>query len=66
MNEDEDTSKRAIALAAATAVVVDAAVAAAQAAAEVVKITSRTLGYGGRDELAAIKIQSCFLAYLVS
>ena len=62
---NEDPNKRAIALAAATAAVVDAAVVAAQAAAEVVRMTSRTAGYGGRYELAAVKIQSCFRAYLV-
>ncbi|KAI3756452.1 hypothetical protein L1987_56272 [Smallanthus sonchifolius] len=52
------------ALAAATAAVVDAAVATAQAAAEVVRMTSRTTAYGVHEELAAIKIQSCFRAYL--
>ncbi|KAK1430590.1 hypothetical protein QVD17_13448 [Tagetes erecta] len=62
--EDEDPSNHAIALAAATAAVVDAAVATAHAAAEVVRMTTRTTGYGGREKLAAIKIQSCFRAYL--
>ncbi|KAI3681958.1 hypothetical protein L2E82_50267 [Cichorium intybus] len=62
--DNEDPNKHAIALAAATAAVVDAAVAAAQAAAEVVRITSRTTGYGAREDLAAVKIQSCFRAYL--
>nr|GEY72130.1 hypothetical protein [Tanacetum cinerariifolium]GEZ53591.1 hypothetical protein [Tanacetum cinerariifolium] len=65
VGENEDPNKQAIALVAATAAVVDAAVVAAQAAAEVVRITSRsTSGYGGREELAAIKIQSSFRAYL--
>ncbi|KAI3691763.1 hypothetical protein L6452_31565 [Arctium lappa] len=62
-NEDSN-NKRAIALAAATAAVVDAAVVTAQAAAEVVRMTSRTTGYGVRYESAAVKIQSCFRAYL--
>ncbi|CAI9291204.1 unnamed protein product [Lactuca saligna] len=62
--DNEDPNKHAIALAAATAAVVDAAVAAAQAAAEVVRITRRTTGYGVREDLAAVKIQSCFRAYL--
>lgn len=65
LSGNEDPNKQAIALAAATAAVVDAAVVAAQAAAEVVRITSRTTGYGRREELAAIKIQSSFRAYLV-
>ncbi|XP_076936095.1 protein IQ-DOMAIN 22-like [Bidens hawaiensis] len=62
-NEDEESSKRAIALAAATAAVVDAAVATAQAAAEVVRMTSM-VNYGVKEQAAAIKIQSCFRAYL--
>ncbi|XP_071730733.1 protein IQ-DOMAIN 22-like [Rutidosis leptorrhynchoides] len=64
VNQHEDPNKHAIALAAATAAVVDAAVVAAQAAAEVVRMTSRTNGYGSRRELAAIQIQSRFRAYL--
>ncbi|KVH91878.1 protein of unknown function DUF4005 [Cynara cardunculus var. scolymus] len=63
-DSNEDSNKRAIALAAATAAVVDAALVAAQAAAEVVRMTSRTTGYGVHHELAAVKIQSCFRAYL--
>ncbi|CAI9092179.1 OLC1v1027359C1 [Oldenlandia corymbosa var. corymbosa] len=73
-----DASKHAIAVAAATAAVAEAALAAAQAAAEVVRLTSagpsvsgtRTVtsaAYSTRDrrqELAAIKIQSAFRAYL--
>ncbi|KAL4565541.1 hypothetical protein LXL04_029639 [Taraxacum kok-saghyz] len=65
--DNEDPNEHAIALVAATAAVVDAAVAAAQAAAEVVRITSRscrTTAYGVREDLAAVKIQSCFRAYL--
>ncbi|KAL8238809.1 hypothetical protein R6Q59_015376 [Mikania micrantha] len=62
--KNEDSNKRAIALAAATAAVVDAAVAAAQAASEVIRMAGGTVGYGVSDELAAIKIQSCFRAYL--
>nr|XP_043627840.1 protein IQ-DOMAIN 22 [Erigeron canadensis] len=66
--ENEDPNKHAIELAAATTAVVDAAVAAAHASKEVVRMisasSSRTTGYSGRDKLAAIKIQSCFRAYL--
>ncbi|KAI3804334.1 hypothetical protein L1987_25795 [Smallanthus sonchifolius] len=63
-HEDEDSNKHAIALAAAAAAIVDAAVATAQAAAEVVRMTSRTTAYGVHEEFAAIKIQSYFRAYL--
>ncbi|KAI3828831.1 hypothetical protein L1987_02941 [Smallanthus sonchifolius] len=62
--KNEDPNKHAIALAAATAAVVDAAVVAAQAAAEVVRMTGGNIGYGARGELAAVKIQSCFRGYL--
>ncbi|XP_076905377.1 protein IQ-DOMAIN 22-like [Bidens hawaiensis] len=62
-NEDEESNKRAIALAAAHAAVVDAAVATAQAAAEVVRMTSM-VNYGVKEQVVAIKIQSCFRAYL--
>ncbi|XP_076920219.1 protein IQ-DOMAIN 23-like [Bidens hawaiensis] len=62
---EEDPNKQAIAMAAATAAVVEAAVAAAHAAAEAVRMTGGSVGYGGRRELAAVKIQSCFRAYLV-
>ncbi|KAK9059281.1 hypothetical protein SSX86_021900 [Deinandra increscens subsp. villosa] len=58
-NKNEDTTrKHAIALA--------APVATAQAVAAVVprRMSSRTTGYGVHEELAAIKIQSCFRAYL--
>ncbi|GER30377.1 IQ-domain 22 [Striga asiatica] len=74
---DEGASRHAAAVAAATAAVAEAAVAAAQAAAAVVQLTSgagascsaahvsqRAAGYGGRDEWAAVKIQSHFRAYL--
>ncbi|CAK9136800.1 unnamed protein product [Ilex paraguariensis] len=70
-----DANKHAIAVAAATAAVAEAALAAAQAAAEVVRLTSGGTGSrtasayvsGGFDrwrELAAVKIQSAFRAYL--
>ncbi|KAM0069888.1 putative IQ motif, EF-hand binding, P-loop containing nucleoside triphosphate hydrolase [Helianthus debilis subsp. tardiflorus] len=62
--KNEDPNKQAIVLAAATAAVVDAAVAAAHVAAEVVRMTGRAVSYGGRGELAAIKIQSHFRGYL--
>ncbi|XP_076945123.1 protein IQ-DOMAIN 23-like isoform X2 [Bidens hawaiensis] len=61
---NEDPIEQPIALAAATAAVVEAAVAAAHAAAEVVRMTGGSVGYGGRHEMAAVKIQSCFRAYL--
>lgn len=71
--ESLDANKHAIAVAAATAVVAEAALAAAQAAAEVVRLTSggnRTAGFAKRSlerrrEWAAVKIQSEFRAYLV-
>ncbi|KAI3703437.1 hypothetical protein L1987_73512 [Smallanthus sonchifolius] len=58
--KNEDHNKHAISLAAATAAAVDAAVAAA----EVVRMSGGNTGYGGRGELAAVKIQSCFRGYL--
>lgn len=64
----EEESKRAIAVAAATAAVAEAAVAAAQAAAAVVKLTSggrSVKGAGRKEEWAATKIQSVFRGYLV-
>lgn len=74
--EAVDANKHAIAVAAATAAVAEAALAAAHAAAEVVRLTSggsgsssrpNTAAYDrGRRELAAVKIQSAFRAYLVS
>ncbi|KAD4178363.1 hypothetical protein E3N88_26954 [Mikania micrantha] len=65
-NDSEDQMKHAIALAAATAAVVDAAVATAKAAAEVVRMTGGTTitVYGVKGELAAIKIQSYFRGYM--
>ncbi|KAE9464906.1 hypothetical protein C3L33_03190, partial [Rhododendron williamsianum] len=72
--EAVDANKHAIAVAAATAAVAEAALAAAHAAAEVVRLTSggsgsssrpNTAAYDrGRRELAAVKIQSAFRAYL--
>lgn len=68
-----DANKHAIAVAAATAAVAEAALAAAHAAAEVVRLTSGT-GPGSsvsaaqasrNRQLAAVKIQSAFRAYLV-
>lgn len=69
-----DANKHAIAVAAATAAVAEAALAAAHAAAEVVRLTSgsgsgssATAAHASRNrQLAAIKIQSAFRAYLVS
>ncbi|XP_015878074.3 protein IQ-DOMAIN 23 [Ziziphus jujuba] len=67
-----DANKHAIAVAAATAAVAEAALAAAHAAAEVVRLTSgsgsgssATAAHASRNrQLAAIKIQSAFRAYL--
>lgn len=69
-----DANKHAIAVAAATAAVAEAALAAAHAAAEVVRLTSGTGSVGSATaehasrnrQLAAVKIQSAFRAYLVS
>lgn len=68
-SSDKEQNKHAIAVAAATAAAADAAVAAAQAAAEVVRLTSqgrKNVYGGGRERLAALKIQSVFRGYLVS
>ncbi|XP_023740391.1 protein IQ-DOMAIN 23 [Lactuca sativa] len=69
--KQSDDNKHAIAVAAATAAVAEAALAAAHAAAEVVRLTSaggsnsRAYYVGGRRrEVAAVKIQSAFRAYL--
>ncbi|XP_057775734.1 protein IQ-DOMAIN 22-like [Salvia miltiorrhiza] len=70
--DDDETSRQAIAVAAATAAVAEAAVAAAHAAAAVAHLTSgggahgaqNGVGYGGREERAAVVIQSHFRAYL--
>ncbi|KAI5066896.1 hypothetical protein GOP47_0017424 [Adiantum capillus-veneris] len=65
---DEEHSKHAMAVAAATAAAAEAAVAAAQAAAAVVRLTSngRSLYNNGvgREEWAAIRIQTAFRGYL--
>ncbi|EYU38984.1 hypothetical protein MIMGU_mgv1a008113mg [Erythranthe guttata] len=74
-NDNDDASKHAIAVAAATAAVADAAVAAAQAAASVVQLTSSSRGISTaaartsrsavhRQEWAAVTIQSHFRGYL--
>ncbi|XP_042023716.1 protein IQ-DOMAIN 25-like isoform X2 [Salvia splendens] len=60
-------NKHAIAVAAATAKAADAAVAAAHAAAAVVRLTSQGNGdlyTGGRERLAAVKIQTVFRGFL--
>ncbi|KAL6334944.1 hypothetical protein AAG906_023749 [Vitis piasezkii] len=64
---EKEQNKHAIAVAAATAAAADAAVAAAQAAVAVVRLTSHgrgTLFGGGRDRVAATKIQTVFRGYL--
>ncbi|XP_047341263.1 protein IQ-domain 26-like [Impatiens glandulifera] len=64
--EEEDQNKHALAVAAASAAAADAAVAAAQAAAAVVKLTCKrgVTFRGGRERLAAVKIQNVFRGYL--
>lgn len=67
-DSDKEQSKHAIAVAAATAAAADAAVAAAQAAVAVVRLTSHGRGAlfsGGRERLAAVKIQTIFRGFLV-
>ncbi|KAJ0709587.1 putative IQ motif, EF-hand binding protein [Helianthus annuus] len=68
MSETEnEQNKHAIAVAAATAAAADAAVAAAQAAVAVVRLTNqrRMAPYGGgRETLAAVKIQKVFRSHL--
>ncbi|KAK4479590.1 hypothetical protein RD792_015108 [Penstemon davidsonii] len=66
-NNEKEQNKHAIAVAAATAAAADAAVAAAQAAVAVVRLTSQGRGAlfsGGREKLAAVKIQTVFRGYL--
>ncbi|KAK6125117.1 hypothetical protein DH2020_041130 [Rehmannia glutinosa] len=60
-DSEKEQNKHAIAVAAATAAAADAAVAAAQAAVAVVRLTSQGKGglfTGGREKLAAVKIQT--------
>lgn len=78
--DDDETSRQAIAVAAATAAVAEAAVAAAHAAAAVAQLTTGgcfdrpvacsganvAAGYVSREERAAVVIQSHFRAYLVT
>ncbi|KAL1551596.1 Protein of unknown function (DUF4005) [Salvia divinorum] len=64
---EKEQNKHAIAVAAATAAAADAAVAAAQAAVAVVRLTSQGKGglyTGGRERLAAAKIQTVFRGFL--
>ncbi|GAA0167170.1 hypothetical protein LIER_22162 [Lithospermum erythrorhizon] len=64
---EHEQSKHAIAVAAATAAAADAAVAAAQAAVAVVRLTSHGRGVmfnGGKEMLAATKIQAVFRGFL--
>lgn len=63
----EEQRKHAVAVAIATAAAAEAAVTAANAAAEVVRLTSVHGVLGKRKQnLAAIRIQTSFRAYLVS
>lgn len=63
----EEQRKHAVAVAIATAAAAEAAVTAAHVAAEVVRLTSVPSGFEKRNRnLAAIKIQASFRAYLVS
>ncbi|GFP83887.1 hypothetical protein PHJA_000532300 [Phtheirospermum japonicum] len=66
-DSEKEQNKHAIAVAAATAAAADAAVAAAQAAVAVVRLTSQGKGVlftGGRERLAAEKIQTVFRGFL--
>lgn len=64
-----ESEEHAIAVAAASAAAADAAVAAAQAAVAVVRLTNQTRGgalfNGGKEVLAALKIQNVFRGFLV-
>lgn len=63
----EEQRKHAVAVAIATAAAAEAAVTAANAAAEVVRLTSVPTVFGKKKQnLAAIRIQTSFRAYLVS
>lgn len=62
---EAEQNRRAMAMAAATAAVAEAAVAAAHAAAAVVRLTgSGRSACGRREEVAAVRIQAAFRAYL--
>lgn len=69
--ENDEHSRRSIAVAVATAAAADAALVAAEAAAVAVKLTSygrrvRLIGgFGSREWLASIKIQKIFRGFLV-
>lgn len=63
---ENEQNKHAYSVALATAMAAEAAVAAAKAAAEVVRLTAAARFSGkSKEEIAAIKIQTAFRAYMV-